>query len=267
MRRRSAALLITMSLMLATVQPVMAIVYGTKGDGGHPNVGAIVVKQGADVFSVCSGTLVRDGAGDGTSQGSFLTAAHCIVVLEEFGGFIPGDVYITFQQSVTDAGLIPVKDGFAHPDFNQRQANPYDIGVLTFDANTGLDEATVASPGYLDMPKKELRTARFTTVGYGVTRETKKKAHQSIDWYNADRYYAEQSMQSLEKAWLTLAMNDRAVVNGGTCNGDSGGPHFFGNTDTIVSVTVTGDRFCKATDKTYRVDTEWVKVFLAPYLP
>jgi len=41
-----------------------------------------------------------------------------------------------------------------------------------------------------------------------------------------------------------------ATGNGGTC---SGGPHFLG--DTVVSLTVTGDIPCKATDKTYRIDT------------
>jgi hypothetical protein len=52
--------------------------------------------------------------------------------------------------------------------------------------------------------------------------------------------------------------------DGGTCYGDSGGPHFLGT--TVVSVTVTGDRYCRATDKTYRVDTPTARSFLGLYV-
>ena len=55
-----------------------------------------------------------------------------------------------------------------------------------------------------------------------------------------------------------------ATGNGGTCYGDSGGPHFVG--DTVVSITVTGDSMCKATDKTYRVDTPWAQEFLSQFV-
>lgn len=58
--------------------------------------------------------------------------------------------------------------------------------------------------------------------------------------------------------------------NGGTCYGDSGGPHFLGagssETTTIVSITVTGDRFCRATDKTYRLDTASALSFLSEFV-
>jgi hypothetical protein len=38
--------------------------------------------------------------------------------------------------------------------------------------------------------------------------------------------------------------------------GDSGGPHFGGMTSNLlVSLTVTGDAMCRATDLTYRLDT------------
>jgi hypothetical protein len=261
MRQRVTVLAIAAILLVALAQPALAIVYGQKGDAGHPNVGALVTKDGADIIPVCSGTIIREGTG-AKESGSFLTAAHCIVVLEEFGGFIPGDVYLSFGDEINASGLVPVTGGEAHPRFNQRQSNSYDIGVLTFDENTGKGASPVAGVGHLN--KKDLRDKRFVTVGYGVVRETKKKAHQSIDWSNVDRRHAEQSMQSLQKAWLKLAMNDRAVESGGTCYGDSGGPHFLG--DMIVSITVTGDMFCKALDTTYRLDTPWVRDFLKDFV-
>jgi hypothetical protein len=52
--------------------------------------------------------------------------------------------------------------------------------------------------------------------------------------------------------------------DGGTCYGDSGGPHFLGS--TVVALTVTGDTWCKATDKDYRVDTAQARAFLSGYV-
>ena len=65
-------------------------------------------------------------------------------------------------------------------------------------------------------------------------------------------------------SWVTLSMNP-STGNGGTCYGDSGGPHFNADGE-VVSVTVTGDRWCRSTDKTYRIDTTDAQDFLAPFL-
>jgi secreted trypsin-like serine protease len=63
---------------------------------------------------------------------------------------------------------------------------------------------------------------------------------------------------------------NQATGDGGTCYGDSGGPHFLGagstETDVVVSITVTGDTVCKATHKTYRVDTASARDFLDDFV-
>lgn len=86
---------------------------------------------------------------------------------------------------------------------------------------------------------------------------------------NLDRNRAEQGFNSLTKAWLTLPMTP-SNGNGGTCYGDSGGPHFIHldgqETDIVVSITVTGDAPCKASDKTYRMDTASARNFLGNYV-
>ncbi|MGH2789477.1 MAG: trypsin-like serine protease, partial [Actinomycetota bacterium] len=76
-----------------------------------------------------------------------------------------------------------------------------------------------------------------------------------------------QSYSSLRAAWLKLAMN-QATGDGGTCFGDSGGPHFLGGEDSnlIVSITVTGDAVCKSSDMTYRVDTPVARDFLDEFV-
>ena len=58
--------------------------------------------------------------------------------------------------------------------------------------------------------------------------------------------------------------------SGGTCYGDSGGPHFVHQdgveTDIVVAITITGDAQCKALDRDYRVDTANARDFLGQYV-
>ena len=48
--------------------------------------------------------------------------------------------------------------------------------------------------------------------------------------------------------------------------GDSGGPHFLGDSNLIVSVTSWGDEICRSLDMTQRVDTASVRAFLDDYV-
>ncbi len=105
----------------------------------------------------------------------------------------------------------------------------------------------------------------FTAVGYGTVRETKTTGPNAF-FFDAMRRYAVQSYLSLQRAWLLLSGNP-STGNGGTCYGDSGGPHFLGGrtSNLIVAVTVAGDAVCRATDKDYRLDTVWARKFLEQF--
>ena len=85
-----------------------------------------------------------------------------------------------------------------------------------------------------------------------------------------ERRYAEQDFRALRAAAVHMAMN-QANGNGGTCTGDSGGPHFLHingqETDLVAAITMTGDVWCKALDWTYRVDAPLARAFLADHLP
>ena len=70
---------------------------------------------------------------------------------------------------------------------------------------------------------------------------------------------------ALTKSWLKISMNP-ATGDGGTCYGDSGGPHFLGDSSMVVSVTVTGDTPCRATDVTYRLDTDSARSYLSQWV-
>ena len=71
---------------------------------------------------------------------------------------------------------------------------------------------------------------------------------------------------SLQKR-VAAALDEPVEGSGGTCYGDSGGPHFFRDetSNLLVSITVTGDVLCRATDKAYRLDTQEVHDFLSQF--
>ena len=142
--------------------------------------------------------------------------------------------------------------------------------MIVLDEAPGITPAQLPEAGLLDQLKANhvLKRTIFTAVGYGTVRETNRKGFEGI-LDNLDRNRVEQEFLALTPAWLTLSMN-RSTGNGGTCYGDSGGPHFIhldgSETDIIAAITVIGDAPCKATDTTYRMDTEAARNFLADFV-
>ncbi len=247
--RKAIVALVAALLLVASTAPAMAITYGEKTGPAYGNVGSMVLKIDGQYYQACTGSLIKHGV--------FLTAAHCLLGLEDDWG-----VYVTFDPDLEGATMIPiVGDPLLHPRYGKSMSNLYDVGALRFapSASSGIPLATVAPVGYLSkMGKRARREGTYTAVGYGTIRVSRKTGPQGI-LDNTARRYGTQSFRSLQKAWLTLAMN-QTTGNAGTCYGDSGGPHFLNG--KIVSLTVTGDTMCKASDKTYRVDRKWVHDWL-----
>jgi hypothetical protein len=73
------------------------------------------------------------------------------------------------------------------------------------------------------------------------------------------------TLNATNRSWLRISGNP-STGNGGTCYGDSGGPNFLGTTQTVAAITITGDAVCRATNVTYRLDTESARSFLAEYV-
>jgi hypothetical protein len=267
-RNRILPLVILMGVILGLAIPATAIVYGTLDGTNHPNVGSLLFDFDEDgvLDQLCSGTLV--------SPTVYVTASHCT----EFFDFVevePGEVPVTFDSVIGTNPTIFWGTHHTHPEFGFSgpggRSDPHDVAVVVFATPIpGIAPAQLPTAGLLDQLSEshELRDMRFTAVGYGAVRETNKKAHQSL-LPGGERRYADQGFLSLTKAWLNLSMN-LSTGNAGTCYGDSGGPHFLGaganETNIVVSVTVTGDVWCKATDVTYRLDTASARSFLDDYL-
>ena len=239
--------------------PAQAIVYGQLDGNRHPNVGALMYQRDDGVFRrVCSGTLI--------SPTVYLTAAHCTAALAA-RGVEPDDVWVTFSPNFENEPVLLPGTYDLNEAYTYRQDDTHDIAVVVLDSPTSITPARLPEAGLLsDLGPRGLRDRTFTAVGYGTIRETRKTGWQGI-LDNADRRFATQEFLSLEKAWLNLSMNE-ATQSGGTCYGDSGGPHFLGgpSSNLIVSITVTGDAVCKATDKTYRLDTSSARSYLDDFV-
>jgi secreted trypsin-like serine protease len=264
MRRALALCSMVAAWILVASAPAGAIVYGQFDGNRHPYVGTMVVDIEGDKFSICSGTLI--------DSNTFLTASHCTAFPEQV--LETDRVWVSFDP-VFDPDRSKLFPGttHTHPEFGFSGpggfSDAHDIAVIELDkAITKITPAQLATEGLLDELKAggELNTATFTAVGYGTVRETRKMAWQSI-LDNNERRFGLQHALALRPFWFQLTMNE-ATGDSGTCFGDSGGPHFLGGatSNLLVSITVTGDRWCKATDTTYRVDTDSARDFLEEFV-
>lgn len=71
---------------------------------------------------------------------------------------------------------------------------------------------------------------------------------------NEDRWYSTSPYGGLTWNNLHLQGNHNATGQGGTCFGDSGGPHFWQTSLVLVAVTSWGDAICRSLDMTQRTD-------------
>ena len=210
-----------------------AITFGEPDGERHPNVGALVAdwnekdSPGPDQF--CSGTLVDENL--------FLTAAHCMAGWPEDQEF-----WVTFDEeydedAASPGGLHEVTDFTNHEGFGVSGggSDAHDIAIVELETAPNVEPAELVELGFFDaLSQTELRRLTYTTVGYGLVREQKQGGpHGFIDETN--RLVAQQLVPVASACVANLNMNP-STGSGGTCFGDSGGPHFLGGMESNLLV-------------------------------
>ena len=261
MKRIALSLAATMALVAFAAMPAGAIVNGQIDGNLHPEVAALVGDLPPYAYGIpyCTGTLI--------SPTVVLTAAHCN--LAAAGGTFRG---VSFASRYLPGDPLLTGTFHADPNFNKSQSDPADIAVVVLDkAVNGITPARLPSLGVLDsmFANGSLnQSSLFTAVGFGDYAEVPdvQKPPYPNDGY---RRYAVSAFNALGPAYLRLTQNS-ATGNGGTCNGDSGGPNFFGagatEANVIAAITITGDTLCKATNDDYRLDIPEARNFLGQFV-
>jgi V8-like Glu-specific endopeptidase len=205
----------------------------------------------------CTGTLV--------SPTVFLTAAHCVVGYPADGRF-----YVSFDAELYPApkNLIAGKAYHYDPAYGHDESDPHDVAVVILSERStrGVTPLRLPRAGYLDAlaARNGLDGRTFVNVGYGTS--ASRTGWPSFP-YDGVRRVSTSEFGSLQSAWLNLLMNTSATDGGGDCYGDSGGPKFLrGQEDVVLAVVSTGDYPCRATSRSYRVDTPAARAFLGRFM-
>jgi secreted trypsin-like serine protease len=252
MRRLRAAVGAALAVAaLAAAGPAAAITGGQADGLAHPAVGTLVVDVGGgQLGATCTGTMISDT--------TFLTAAHCVSA--------PGQaVWVSFDPVYSAASVRLA--GAAYPNPAYAGGRGADLAVVRLAAPvTGVVPMALPRLGTLsNVGAKGLQGQSFTVVGYGVSSPSLGSGGISFA-STASRQTATSSYKALDSKSLTLSQV-AALGLGGTCYGDSGGPILLGTSSTIVAVTTSGDRLCKATGVGQRLDTTDARAFLAGFVP
>jgi len=254
------------AIALVSWAPIaLPITNGTLDNNHHPEVGTIVAEYITPgvLDQACSGTLI--------SPTVFLTAGHCVAILQSRG---VTQVWVTFDPvfSRSSTNLYP---GTMHlnPAFPGTGASdPEDLGLIVLDAPiVGITPAALPSLGLLDRMSADgsLKNSLFTVVGYGTTDTVFGGGPPNALQGKGTRRYTTGGFIALNPDLLKLNMNT-VFGFGGTNTGDSGSPDFLGagsgETSIVVAINFGGDRWGIEQNLAYRLDTPEARAFLGQYV-
>jgi hypothetical protein len=264
------------AILAIAVSPVYAITGNFVEDNEHPYVGLIAFYDAEWNFLWrCTGTLI--------SNWTVLTAGHCA---DTEGGAVYARIW--FQQDAgahydsvteldpvtgypdycaagTEGTLCFTSDTILNYDYpgSLRIPNTHDVGLVILDQEADLGYAELPEPNFLDqyITARGTQDLLFTVSGYGLSYKEQVQNGKPNESYR-ERLMAEATLVNLNSALnagFNLQTNGNGKGKGGTCNGDSGGPVFFGGIDSgsdlVVAVTSFGlNSLCRGTDFAYRID-------------
>jgi hypothetical protein len=243
----------------------LCITNGSLDNNRHPNVGVVVAEYRTPGVkdAACTGTLI--------SATVFLTAGHCIAILQQVFGVT--QVWVTFDPVFSPSVTLYAGTMHLNPLYPGRGASdPEDLGVIVLDAPVvGITPAALPSLGLLDRMFAEgsLRKTPFTVVGYGATDTVFGGGPPDPTQGIGTRRYATSGFLALNPDLLKLNMNTVFGYGGGN-RGDSGSPNFLGaansETSILAAVGIGGDLWGIELDVAYRLDTPQARVFLGQFV-
>jgi hypothetical protein len=270
--------------VVVLISPVWAITYGEPDGDGHPFVAAVVGINTEDeaVRGRCSGALIQLEF----DRSAILTAGHCAdfwfavgndAVGITFDPVIGGEPDTAADNSLDPANYFIGGTVVLHPEYGPPNSwNPQnDLALVLFDQDEtqvimemwgnipGFNPASIVPPNFLsDLKKKDLKMLEVKNVGYGIIERlvfpgSNAGGVKPAQGYGVRRVSFPSSVLSIDPTRVHMSQNP-AREDEGTCNGDSGSPNYIdylGDPDVIVSVTSSGDSFCRATNIGARVDT------------
>jgi hypothetical protein len=265
MKRRLGLLIVSFVVLLVTALPALAITNGEPDAGRHPFVG-LMVADDADGNPLwrCTGTLI--------SETVFLTAGHCTEPPAAratiwFADDVDAEPGYPFEGDVDGTTHV-------HPDYDPAAFFLYDLGVVELDKPYKMDEyAELPGLGVLDGIKGKDKKAALLAVGYGLqeinpNRYTGERIRlvAELDLINTKGVFGVPKGTSIKVSGSGVGGD--ASGSGGTCFGDSGGPQFLADTNTVAAVTSFGmNGNCAGTGGGYRVDQADDLDWLATFLP
>jgi Trypsin len=289
--RRVVLVLATMALAILLAGGVaQAIINGEpdRGPNSHPYVGALVSVLPSGEFKgqripLCSGTLI--------SPKVFLTAGHCTDYMIKKN--LP--TYVSFDPTYEPGASRLIKGTpYLHPKYclptpedkgkcRLPPERPEKVGTLPrdfrYDVGVAVLEEPVRMATYGALPKAGLvdtlkEGKRLTTVGYGargfdlISKPPLQPQPRPLDKrYRATvRLLNTKSPDIGEMFVKTTGVSLIKREGEGICYGDSGGPLFLPDQQTIVGVTSWGSpRVCRGPAYFQRVDLprvlKWVRSF------
>jgi len=125
----------------------------------------------------------------------------------------------------------------------------------------------LAPQGTLDqLTGPKYNNLTFDVVGYGVQDWTPTIRAETVRYWATPKRLTDISA-TIGDNYVKHSANNGQVNNGGSCNGDSGGPIFLAGTSIIVAVTSWGiDPNCAGPGFGYRTDIAESLDFLGPFL-
>jgi hypothetical protein len=246
-----------------------AITWGEPDNGENPNVGTLLFVQNGVGFFSCTGTMIAPRV--------MLTAGHCVAG----AGEINDVTFVRFDEDALsglaeapslpawfDSDWLAVETVIPHPLWDDYANFPatYDIGVVI------LAEAYYPSNGFAEVPGLGFLEALrgndknyFRSVGYGRQGTLPPFSMNDYERYKGDVRLLEVQSFISGNGEQSAKFSNNPGIGGGTCYGDSGGPTFYKDTNTLVAVTSFGwakNGNCVGNDFNYRTDTASAQDFI-----